>query len=137
MARKIAPKGAGKNDAALKKGTTMKKHQKMLSFSSSSKEKSEGKVKNKANALPQTTEDSKTKEMDTLSNVHQDQSTDIVLGKKFPSVTKLKLMSLSSKKNGYSQLGNEEHPLEIKKLFNFIFGFKKISYNKELPSTNH
>ena len=59
----------------------------MLPFSSSSKEKSEGKVKNKANTSPLTTEDSKTKEVDRSSNIHQDQATDIVLGQKFPSVT--------------------------------------------------
>ena len=92
----------------------------------SSKEKSKGKVKNKANALPQTTEDSKTKQMDTSSIVHQVQATDIELGhKKFPSVTRSDMIPSSSVKNGYSQLGNEEHPLEIRKLFNFIFGLKQ------------
>ena len=124
MARKNAPKGAGKNDAALKKSTSLKKQQKMLPFSSSSKEKSEGKVKNKANTSPLTTEDSKTKEIYSSSKIHQDQATDIVLGQKFPSVTRLNMLPSSSVKNGYSQLGNEKYPLEIRKLFNFIFGLK-------------
>jgi hypothetical protein len=125
MARKNAPKGAGKNDAALKKSTSLKKQQKMLPFSSSSKEKSESKVKNKANALPLTTEDSKTKAINSTSKIHQDQATDIGLFQKFPSVTISDMIPSSSVKNGYSQLGNEKHPLEIKNLFNFIFGLKQ------------
>ena len=107
MAQKNAPKGAGKNDAALKKRTSLKKQQKMLPFSSSSKEKSESKVKNKANALPLTTEDSKTKAINSTSKIHQDQATDIGLSRKFPSVTISDMIPSSSVKNGYSQLGNE------------------------------
>ena len=141
MAQKIALKGAEKKDAALIKRTLIRKHQKMLPFSSLSKEKSKGKLKHKADSFSPTTETlSKRKQMEIPSLVHQVHATDTMIPQKFPSETKPNLMTSSSVKNAYSQLGNEKHPFATKELFNIIFGLKQnqlqqgVTMNKSLKT---